>query len=395
MRGSAALELAEIFRAAGSVYRQTHALIPQQQRVMGAIQNCRTAALGGHVLQCDNCAALKVWYNSCRNRHCPKCQTCAKERWLAARRAELLPVPYFHVVFTLPHELNSLIQGNPALLYELLFKAAAQTLLEFGHNPRWLGGEVGITLVLHTWGQNLNQHVHVHGIVSGCALSSAGDQWVRARSGFLFPVKALAKVFRGKYLDALKQASAAGKLKFAGSTAPLVEPARFAAFVAALYRHDWVVYAKRPFAGPQQVLEYLGQYTHRVAISNARLLSFSEGSVRFRWRDYAAGNKTKVMALPVEEFIRRFLLHVLPKRFVRIRHYGLLANRTRADKLTRLRSLLDVAPPAPVQPETAAAFVLRVTGIDLHQCAVCGKGRLVLLARHAVPVHARAPPIPR
>ena len=395
MRGGAGLELAEIFRAAGDVYRQTHALIPQQQRVMGAIQSCRTAALGGHVQQCDLCAARKVWYNSCRNRHCPKCQTLAKERWLAARRAELLPVPYFHVVFTLPHELNALIQGNPALLYDLLFKAAAQTLLEFGHNPRWLGGEVGITLVLHTWGQNLNQHVHVHGIVSGCALLPSGDQWVRARSGFLFPVQALAKVFRGKYLAALKQAAGAGKLKFAGSTAPLFEPARFAAFVSRLYRHDWVVYAKRPFAGPEQVLAYLGHYTHRVAITNARLLSFAQGAVRLRWRDYAAGNKSKVMTLPVQEFIRRFLLHVLPRRFVRIRHYGVLANRTRADKLARLRTLLDVPAPASVKPETAAAFVLRVTGIDPQRCASCGKGRLLLVACHAPLAQSRAPPIPR
>jgi len=386
------VELADVFRAAGGAYRDSHALVPQQHRVMRAIETCRTAALGGHVEQCDQCGALKISYNSCRNRHCPKCQTRAKERWLAARRAELLPVPYFHVVFTLPHGLNALAQGNPRVLYDLLFKTAAQTLLEFGHNPRWLGGEVGITLVLHTWGQNLNEHVHVHGIVSGCALSSVGDQWVRSRSGFLFPVKALAKVFRGKYLGAFKQAAAAGKLKFAGSTAPLAQPARFSAWVNTLYRHDWVVYAKRPFAGPEQVLEYLGHYTHRVAISNARLLSFSQGSVRFRWRDYAAGNKSKVMALPVDEFIRRFLLHVLPKAFVRIRHYGLLANRTRADKLARLRTLLDVPPPAPVEPETAVAFVLRVTGIDLHHCVACGKGRLILVARHAPLAQARAPP---
>jgi len=235
------VELAEVFRAAGGAYRDRHTLVPQQQRVMRAIETCRTAALGGHVEQCDQCGVLKISYNSCRNRHCPKCQTRAKERWLTARRAELLPVPYFHVVFTLPHGLNALAQGNPRLLYDLLFKTAAQTLLEFGHNPRWLGGEVGITLVLHTWGQNLNEHVHVHGIVSGCALSSAGDHWVRTRSGFLFPVQALAKVFRGKYLGALKRAAAAGKLKFAGSTAPLAQPARFSAWVNTLYRHDWVV----------------------------------------------------------------------------------------------------------------------------------------------------------
>jgi Putative transposase/Transposase zinc-binding domain len=386
------VELADIFRAAGAAYRESHTLVPQQQRAMHAIETCRTAALGGHVEQCDRCGHLKISYNSCSNRHCPKCQTRAKERWLAARRADLLPVPYFHVVFTLPHHLNPLTQGNPRLLYDMLFKATAETLLDFGHNPRWLGGEAGVTLVLHTWGQNLNQHLHVHGIIAGCALAPGGDQWVKARSGFLFPVQALAQVFRGKYLARLKRAETEGQFKFAGSTSALAKPAEFKRFVARLYQTDWVVYTKQPFAGPEQVLEYLGRYTHRVAISNNRLFAFTEGKVRFRWRDYAAGNKSKIMTLATDEFIRRFLLHVLPRGFVRIRHYGFLAKRGRTGKLGQLRELLEVPTPAAIEPETAEAFVLRVAGIDIHRCPSCGEGRLIIIEHRPPPHHARSPP---
>jgi hypothetical protein len=386
------VELAEIFRAAGDAYRQAHPLIAQQQRAMRAIEQCRTAALGGHVEQCDHCGKLKISYNSCRNRHCPKCQTRAKERWIAARQAELLPVPYFHVVFTLPHALNPLAQGNPALLYDLLFKAAAETLLDFGRNPRWLGGELGVSLVLHTWGQNLNQHLHLHGIVAGAALVPGAERWVKARSGFLFPVQPLAKVFRGKYLERLNKSDTEGLIKFAGSTAHLASPAQFRHFLTRLYKTDWVVYAKQPFAGSQQVLDYLGHYTHRVAISNNRLLAFSAEQVRFRWRDYAAGNKKKVMTLTTEEFIRRFLLHVLPKAFVRIRHYGFLANRSRKGKLGQLRELLDAPPPAVIEPESVAAFVLRVAGIDIHRCPFCAVGHLVLIEHRAPPHRERSPP---
>jgi hypothetical protein len=296
----------------------------------------------------------------------------------------------------LPHALNPLAQGNPAILYDALFVAAAETLQAFGHDPKWLGGELGITLVLHTWGQNLDQHVHVHGVVTGGALSEAG-RWLPAKPGFLFPVRALARVFRGKYLDRLQHALTQGALKLAGTTAALAQPAEQHRFLTELRRQDWVVYAKRPFAGPEQVLAYLGRYTHRVALTNQRLLSCVEGQVRFRWRDYAHGNKVKVMALEATEFLRRFLLPVLPAGFQRIRHYGLVANRHRAAHLARCRQALNALPPAPVAAETAAEFVLRVTGIDITICRCCQQGRLRFCQRLAprplnppLP-HARSP----
>lgn len=372
-----AVEVAEIFRAHGARYRQTHRLSRAQRRAMRAIETCRTAALGGHRDTCDACGADRISYNSCRNRHCPKCQTLAKARWLEARRAELLPVEYFHLVFTLPHALNPLIQGHPRLLYTLLFRATADTLATFAHDPRHLGGELGVTAILHTWGQNLSQHVHLHCVVTGGALAPDGSRWISAKAGFLFPVRALARVFRGKYLDALRRAFEAGQLVFTGSLAPLAEPAAFADWLAPLRRQDWVVYAKRPFAGPEQVLEYLSRYTHRVAISNERLVSLDQGIVRFRWKDYADGDRLKVMALEAEEFIRRFLLHVVPDGFVRIRHFGLLANRTRTAKLARCRRLLDQPPQAPrPEPESVHALMLRLTGLDIERCPVCQRGRL-------------------
>jgi len=372
-----AVEVAEIFRTHGAQYRQTSLLSRAQRRAMRAIERCRTAALGGHRETCDTCGAERLAYNSCRNRHCPKCQTLAKERWLAARRAELLPVEYFHLVFTLPHALNPLAQGNPRLIYTLLFHATADTLASFAHDPRHLGGELGVTAILHTWGQNLSQHLHLHCVVTGGALALDGSRWIPAKAGFLFPVRALAKVFRGKSLAALQRAFAAGRLVFAGSIAALAEPGAFAAWLAQLRQHDWVVYAKRPFAGPEQVLEYLGRYTHRVAISNERIVSLDDGLVRFRWKDYADGDRVKVMALEAEEFIRRFLLHVVPDGFVRIRHFGLLANRTRTTKLARCRQLLGQPPaPAPAEPASVRALMLRLTGLDIERCAVCQRGRL-------------------
>jgi len=371
------VEVAEIFRTHGAQYRQTSLLSRAQRRAMRAIERCRTAALGGHRETCDTCGAERLAYNSCRNRHCPKCQTLAKERWLAARRAELLPVEYFHLVFTLPHALNPLAQGNPRLIYTLLFHATADTLASFAHDPRHLGGELGVTAILHTWGQNLSQHLHLHCVVTGGALALDGSRWIPAKAGFLFPVRALAKVFRGKSLAALRRAFAAGRLVFAGSIAALAEPGAFAAWLAQLRQHDWVVYAKRPFAGPEQVLEYLGRYTHRVAISNERIVSLDDGRVRFRWKDYADGDRVKVMALEAEEFIRRFLLHVVPDGFVRIRHFGLLANRTRTTKLARCRQLLGQPPaPAPAEPASVRALMLRLTGLDIERCAVCQRGRL-------------------
>jgi hypothetical protein len=374
-----ALEIADVFRAHGAAYRQSHVLARAQRRAVQAIETCRTAALGGHRQTCDTCGAERLAYNSCRNRHCPKCQTLAKKRWIEARRAEWLPVEYFHVVFTLPHTLKALAQGNPRVLYTLLFRAVAATLTTFGRDPRHLGGDVGGTAILHTWGQNLSQHLHLHCIVPGGALTQDESRWIATPPGFLFPVRALAQVFRGKYLDGLQRAFTAGQLAFAGSTAPLADPATFAAWLQALRRPDWVVYAKRPFAGPTQVLEYLGRYTHRVALSNARLVSLTDGVVRLRWRDYADGDRVKVMALDAEEFIRRFLLHVVPGGFVRIRHFGFLANRTRRAKLARCRALLGQSPPPPTAPsESVPALMLRLTGIDIERCPHCPQGRLRL-----------------
>jgi hypothetical protein len=389
-----AVELADIFRAHGSAYRRTHALSRAQRRAMRAIETCRTAALGGHRETCDTCGAERLAYNSCRNRHCPKCQTLAKERWLTARRAELLPVEYFHVVFTLPHALNALAQGNPRVLYTLLFRTVAATLTTFARDPRHLGGELGGTAILHTWGQNLSQHLHLHCVVPGGALSQDGTRWIAAPPGFLFPVRALAQVFRGKYLAALQRAFTTGQLVLAGSLAALAEPAAFAAWLVDLRQHAWVVYAKRPFGGPTQVLDYLGRYTHRVALSNERLVRHADGVVHFRWRDYADGDRVKVMALLADEFIRRFLLHVVPDGFVRIRHFGFLANRTRHAKLARCRALLGVSPsPAEAPSESVATIMLRLTGLDIERCPVCAQGRL-RVTEILAPAPARTPRVP-
>jgi hypothetical protein len=385
------VELTEVFARHGAAYQAAHRLVPVQYRAMRAIQACRTAALGGHVERCEACGRLRYHYHSCRNRHCPKCQTLAKERWLAARRAELLPVPYFHVVFTLPHELNALAQGNPRLIYALLFHSVSATLTEFGENARWLGGSIAATLILHTWGQTLTEHLHLHCLIAAGALAEDGH-WIHPRPGFLFPIQALSAVFRGKFIAALKHAFTRGLLKLAGSTQPLAHPQAQQRFVAQLYRHDWVVYAKPAFSGPESVLDYLGRYTHRVAISNHRLLSVSESEVRFRYRDYAHGNKMKVMRLDAQEFIRRFLTHVLPQGFMRIRHYGLLANRTKRAKLAQARTALD-APPVPRAPaaETVETFWLRVANLDIHLCPHCRAGRMIIVAPISTPP-ARAPP---
>ena len=371
------MELADIVRAHGAAYQRTHPLSRAQRRALRAIETCRTAALGGHRETCDTCGAVQISYNSCRNRHCPKCQTLAKERWLDARRAELLPVEYFHLVFTLPHALNPLAQGNPRVLYTLLFHAVADTLTTFARDPRHLGGDLGATAILHTWGQNLSQHLHLHCVVTGGALAPDGSRWIPAPPGFLFPVRALAQVFRGKFLDALRRAYAADEFVFAGSLAALADPSAFATWLASLRQPDWVVYAKRPFAGPEQVLEYLGRYTHRVGLSNDRILSLDDGIVRFRWKDYADGDRVKLMALETDEFLRRFLLHVVPDGFVRIRHVGFLANRTRQAKLARCRQLL-AQPPAPAAHplESVQALMLRLTGVDLKRCPVCQQGRM-------------------
>ena len=321
---------------------------------------------------------------TCRNRHCPACQAQASARWIEARRADLLPIPYFHVVFTLPHALNALAQGNPRVIYTLLFRAAAETLLTFGRDPRHLGGTIGITAILHTWSQTLTDHIHLHCLVTGGALSRDRTRWIHGRAAFLFPVLALSVVFRAKYLTGLHRAFVDGTLTFAAGTAPLADAGRFAAFVTQLRATSWVVYAKRPFGGPAQVLQYLGRYTHRIALSNARLLSLADGVVRFRWKDYADGGRTKVMALDVDEFLRRFLLHVLPRGFVRIRHFGLLANAQRRVLVGTAQALLGA--PTSMRSSNAA----RTLGVDLTRCPFCHQGHwqveiLAALAHLPVP----------
>jgi hypothetical protein len=372
-------EVADIVRAYGATYRRTHDVLPVQGVALRAIERCRTAALGGHVEACDACGARRVAYNSCRNRNCPKCQGRARAKWVAAQQALVLPIEYFHVVFTLPHALNALARVNPRRLYALLFHTAAATLQCFARDPRHLGAELGVTAVLHTWGQNLSQHIHVHCVVTGGGLSADGQRWVSARRGFLFPVRALSKVFRGKFLGGLRQLRARGLLHFAGDSTALADEQAWADWVQALRATDWVVYAKPPFGGPERVLKYLGRYTHRVALTNHRLVSIDNGVVCFRWKDYAHHNEMKVMALPAEEFLRRFLLHVVPSGFMRIRHFGLLANRHRAAKLARCRALLEPAAQVEISvcDRTGASDDAAPSATAAPQlCPVCGGGPL-------------------
>src|SRR5215470_11054748 len=320
------LEVADILRAHGEAYAARHPVSALQAAVMRRLVACRTAALGGHVDACDRCGYTRVSYNSCRDRHCPKCQGVKRAAWLEARLERLLPVEYFHVVFTLPVALHPLVLHHPRRLYDLLFQAASQSLLTLAADPKWLGAQIGVTAILHTWGQNLLFHPHLHCVVTGGGLSPDGSRWIATRPGYFLPVKVLARLFRGKFLAGVKEAYDAGQLSLAGSVANLAKPEAFRRWLDALYRQDWVVYAKRPFGGAQQVFRYLGRYSHRVAIANSRLVSMEHDRVSFRWKDYADRHRTKVMTVSAEEFLRRVLLHVLPKGFVRIRHYGLLAS---------------------------------------------------------------------
>jgi len=346
-----ALEVADIFRGHGPAWRREQAghLSLGQLKVMSAIEHCRTAALGGHLMQCPDCGHTQIAYNSCRNRHCPKCQGAVAKQWLAAREADLLPVEYYHLVFTLPAPIAHIAYHNKAVIYGLLFVAAAETLLTIAADPKHLGARIGLTLVLHTWGSALTHHPHVHGIVPGGGISLDGERWVACRRGFFLPVRVLSRLFRRLFCEKLATAHRAGKLKFFAEHAGLREEQAFGAWLAPLRRIDWVVYAKRPFAGPQAVLAYLSRYTHRVAIANSRLLALDEKGVTFKFKDYRAKGRCryKPMTLPVTEFMRRFLLHVLPSRFHRIRHYGLLANAARVENLARARELL-VAPLSPL-----------------------------------------------
>jgi len=374
------LEVADIFRRHGVAWRAANKahLSLGQRRVMTAIEVCRTAALGGHVERCEDCAHTRIAYNSCRNRHCPKCQWPAAAAWLAAREAELLPVPYFHTVFTLPAAISAIAYQNKPKVYGLLFTAAAAVLTAIAADPKHLGASIGVTAVLHTWGQNLQHHPHVHCIVPGGGLSPDGKRWIACKPSFFLPVRVLSRLFRRLFLQGLEAMHAAGELQLFTDLGALKDADAFRAYLAPLRKTEWVVYAKKPFAGPKQVLAYLARYTHRVAIANSRLLDLDETHVSFRWKDYreSGAHKSKVMRLDVGEFMRRFLLHVLPSRFHRIRHYGLFANGHRADKLTLCRRVLDV-PSAPTHrdnDDNAPAG----SNHELPPCPCCG-GRMIII----------------
>jgi len=376
------LEVADIVRAHGDEFRQAHAasLSPRQKRVLRNIELCRTAALGGHLEQCDQCGHERNAYNSCADRHCPKCQSLARAKWLEKRRAELLPVEYFHVVFTLPEPLAQLSLQNKQEIYNLLFRATAETLLTIAADPQHLGAQIGFFCILHSWGQALNAHPHLHCVVPGGGISQDGSRWVACRPAFFLPVKVLSRRFRKLYLRYLQQAYVRGKLQFHGSLEFLSDPQNFARWLAPLRKMKWVVYAKPPFGGPERVLDYLGRYTHRVAISNNRLLDLQDGQVTFSYKDYKQAQQQKVMTLSADEFLRRFLLHVLPDGFQRIRHYGLLSNRHRAENLARCRELLAVPVPIPQPALDYRERCRQLNGQDPLRCPQCKTGLMVRIA---------------
>jgi len=390
------LEVADIFRSHGAAYRREHAghLNLPQLKVMSAIENCRTAALGGHVAACTKCSHQHIAYNSCRNRHCPKCQGASARDWMQARMEDLLPVGYFHVVFTLPSQIAGIACQNKAAVYGLLFKTSAQTLLTIAADPKHLGAKIGMTSVLHTWGSAMTHHPHIHVIVPGGGMSQDGTRWIACRSGFFLPVKVLSRLFRRLFIEGLTRLHKAGNLRFFGDLAKLVDPDTFAAHLAPLRKTNWVVYAKPPFGGPEAVLAYLSRYTHRIAISNHRLVSAEADTVAFRWKDYRIkrGDRMKVMHLPTDEFVRRFLSHVLPPGFHRIRHTGFLANGIRRDRIAKIRRLLDAKPDpgqTPVEGESDDPADLNV----LQPCPKCGGTMIVIetFTRGQTP-KSRAPP---
>jgi hypothetical protein len=382
-------EVADVFRRYGDAYRERHgaSLCTAQRRVMTAIERCRTAALGGHVEQCDQCGHQRISFNSCRDRHCPKCQSLARAQWLDDRRAELLDTQYFHVVLTLPKEIAGIAYQNKAPIYGILFRAAAETLSTIAADPKHLGAEIGFFAVLHTWGQTLLHHPHLHCVVAGGGLSPDGTRWISCRPRYFLPVPILSCLFRRLFLGYLQKAFDAGDLEFFSSLEPLRERRAFLRYLAPLRRAKWVVYAKPPFAGPEQVLEYVGRYTHRVALSNNRLLAIEDGAVRFRWKDYRDDNRQKVMTVSAHEFIRRFLLHVLPEGFHRIRYYGFLGNRHRAQKLARCRELLGMPVSEPLHDHSEhdqseqdyRDHYEELTGVSLRQCPACHQGQMVTI----------------
>jgi hypothetical protein len=376
-----ALEVADIFRGHGPAWRRANAghVSLGQLKVMSAIESCRTAALGGHVARCEDCTHTHIAYNSCRNRHCPKCQSAAAKEWLADRAAELLPVPYYHLVFTLPAPIADIAYQNKAVIYGILFKAAAETLITIAADPKHLGARIGLTAVLHSWGSALTHHPHVHIIVPGGGISLDGQRWISCRPGFFLPVRVLSRLFRRLFLEQLAAAHDDGRLRFFGDHAHLSQRDAFTAYLAPLRKAEWIVYSKRPFGGPEAVLAYLSRYTHRVAIANSRLVALDDGSVTFRWKDYRAKGRerAKVMTLDVDEFIRRFLLHVLPGGFHRIRHYGLFANGGRAENIARARQLLNV--PAPrSEPSDADGTADNEPPTLAYPCPCCG-GRMIII----------------
>jgi hypothetical protein len=391
-----ALEVADIFRTSGPAYRAREAghLSLGQLRVMSAIEACRTAALGGHVMRCEDCAHIDIAYNSCRNRHCPKCQAAAAYDWLQARRAELLPVPYYHVVFTLPAQIADIAYTNKAVIYDALFKAASETMLRIAADPKHLGARIGVTMVLHTWGSALTHHPHVHCIVPGGGVSPDGSRWISCKPRFFLSVEVLSRLFRRLMCGRLAAAHAKGALQFFGANAALKDGEAFRKFLKPLRRVDWFVYAKHPFAGPDQVLSYLARYTHRVAIANSRLVAFDGARIRFKWKDYRRQGQARygVMTLDAQEFIRRFLLHVLPGGFHRIRHYGLFANAARAENAAKARALLaDADHPTPAQDKAPAEPA------PPTQCPCCG-GPMILVEvfeRGVTPKAWTCPPAPQ
>ena len=377
------LEVADVFRRYGEAYRDKHgaSMSTAQRRVMTAVEGCRTAALGGPVEECDACGRQRISYCSCRNRHCPKCQSLARAEWIQRRQAELLDCEYFHVVFTVPEEIAAIAYQNKEAVYGILFRAAAQTLRTIAADPQPLGAEIGLFAVLHTWGQNLLHHPHPHCVVAGGGISPDGSRWISCRPGFFLPVRVLSRLFRRLFPEDLEKAFGSGKPHFFKSLEPLQQPREFARYLAPVRKADWVVYAKPPFGGSEQVLDYVGRYTHRVAISNHRLLDIDAGQVQFQWKDYRDNDRRKTMTLAGEEFIRRFLLHTLPDGFQRIRHYGFLGNRYRQEKLARCRHLLDMAPPVEAPAESSAPSDYRdryeeLTGSSLRECPVCHRGHM-------------------
>jgi Putative transposase/Transposase zinc-binding domain len=377
-----ALEVADIVRAHGAEFRQAHAgsLSARQKRVLRSIELCRTAALGGHMERCDQCGHERNAYNSCADRHCPKCQSLGRAKWLEKRQAELLPCEYFHVVFTLPEPLAKLSLQNKRQMYSLLFRATAETLQTIAADPKHLGAQIGFFCILHTWGQTLTAHPHLHCVVPGGGISLDGRQWIACRPGFFLPVKVLSRRFRKLYLRYLEQAFAAGKLQFHGDLEQLADAQNFARYLAPLAEMEWVVYAKPPFGGPERVLDYLGRYTHRIAISNNRLIELKDGKVTFAYKDYKHEQRQKVMTLSADEFLRRFLMHVLPDGFQRIRHYGLLGNRHRAENLARCRELLGVSAPTTETQRDYRERYRQLTGQDPLRCPQCQIGEMLRIA---------------